>query len=160
MGGPQPYFRSVLDEKRAAWRATPEATYPDGYLGTLESRRRDRLEKNLIDRSQKRPYTRGVHKGEKIDGSDYFWPTEFNPMTGLMMEAAGLRFSPPGLGAEVTGDAKWDQQTVGPRGIPRGRTVAWSPIDPNRRGALMAQAPPWSTGRAQVGVSYAGQGRM
>jgi len=160
-GGPQPFFHSVLDQQRSAWRATPEAQYPDGYLGTLESRRADRLMNNLVQRSQQRPFARGVHKGERLDMSDYFWPVEFNPMTGLMMEAAGTKFTPPGLGAEITGDAKWDQQTVGPRGIPRGRTAAWGgQTDPTIRAGLVKQAPPWSTGRQQIGTAYPGQGRM
>jgi hypothetical protein len=160
-GGPAPFWHNMLDERRSGWHQTPEATYPDGYLGTLNARRSDRLMQNLIDRQRSRPYSRGVHKGERIDGSDYFWPVEFGPDTGLMMEAAGLKFAPPGLGMEISGDPRFDMATIGPRGIPRGNTVARSPVaDPNTRGALVANAPPWSTGRAQSGMPYAGYGRM
>jgi hypothetical protein len=159
-GGPQPHFHNVLDEQRSMWRSTPESVYPDGYLGTLESRRSDRLLQNLIDRQRNRPYTRGVHKGERIDGSDYFWPVEFGPMTGLMMEAAGVRYSPPGLGMEISGDPRFDMKTIGPRGVPRGRTAVWNPIDPASRAGLARQAPPWSTGPTTMTTPYPGVGRM
>jgi hypothetical protein len=155
-GGPEPYWHNTLDQRRSGWHNTPEATYPDGYLGTLNARRSDRLMQNLIDRQRARPYTRGVHKGERIDGDDYFWPVEFSPMTGLMMEAAGAKYSPPGLGMEISGDPRWDMMTVGPRGVPRGRTVAREVVSPdNVRSTLATQAPPWGTGRPQMGVPYA-----
>jgi hypothetical protein len=127
-GGMSPYFHDLNDERRSGWHSTPEATYPDGYLGTLNARRSDRLMQNLIDRQRARPYTRGVHKGERIDGTDYFWPAEFGPDTGLMMQAAGVKYAPPGLGMEISGDPRWDMATIGPRGIPRGRnTVTGTP---------------------------------
>ena len=157
--GPQPFFRDTLDEMRSGFRQTPEATYPDGYLGTLNSRRGDRLMQNLIDRQRNRPYTRGVHKGERIEARDYFWPDEFNPMTGLVLESMGERFAPPGMGWEWAGRPLWDDPQIGPRGVARGRNSPPQPIDPNRREALMRQAPPWSTGRAQV-PSYPGMGQM
>lgn len=160
-GGMSPYFHDLNDERRSGWHSTPEATYPDGYLGTLNARRSDRLMQNLIDRQRARPYTRGVHKGERIDGTDYFWPAEFGPDTGLMMQAAGVKYAPPGLGMEISGDPRWDMATIGPRGIPRGRnTVTREPVNPDVRAVLMANAPPWSTGRAAAGTPYPGVGRM
>jgi hypothetical protein len=159
-GGPQPFFHNLLDERRSMWRATPEAQYPDGYLGTLNSRRADRLMNNLIDRSRNRPYTRGVHKGERIDGRDYFWPEEFNPMTGLELEAMGEKYAPPGLGMEWDANPLWDNPTVGLRGVPRARTVSWGPVDPATREGLLRQAPPWSTGRPSMVTPYQGVGRM
>lgn len=128
--GPQPYFRDVLDERRTMWRQTPEAQYPDGYLGTLNSRREDRLLATLTARANQRPFARGVHKGERMDPSDYFWPPEFNMMTGLELEAIGEKFTPPGLGAEWTGIPLSDQlalSTIGPRGIPRAKTQVSPP---------------------------------
>jgi len=163
VGGPQPFFRDDLDARRSMWRATPEAQYPDGYLGTLNSRRSDRLMNNLIDRAKQRPYTRGIHKGERIEGRDYFWPEEFGPMTGLVYEAMGEKYSPPGMGREWNGDSSlWDNPTIGPRGIPRGRTVVWGAIDPNAREGMLRQVPPWSTGRPAVGLGtpYLGYGRV
>ena len=70
--GPEAWSRDPLDAKRMA-QFTPEATYPDGYLGTIRSRRDDRLLNDLKDRQGKRPYQRGVHKGERVDPRDYYW---------------------------------------------------------------------------------------
>jgi hypothetical protein len=101
VGGPAPYAHDALDRLRMQWRVTPEASYPDGYLGTINPRRQDRLLQGLKQRTASRPYTRGIHKGERRDPTDYIWPQEFNPFSGLRYQAAGLRFSPPGLGIEV-----------------------------------------------------------
>lgn len=98
MHGPGPFFRDGLDMLRSAQR-TPEANYPDGYLGTIHTRRGDRLLDNLQRRQSERSYTRGVHKGERIDQSDYFWPDDFD-MRGLQLEARGQKFAP--VGAPIT----------------------------------------------------------
>src|SRR5688500_16168090 len=66
-GGPQPFFRDAQDERRSMWRRTPDAQYPDGYLGTIPSRRGDRILDTLKSRQNQRSYQRGVHKGERID---------------------------------------------------------------------------------------------
>lgn len=71
--GPEPFARDSLDARRMMIGATPEAQYPDGYLGTIKSRRDDRLVNALKDRQSARPYQRGVHKGERVDPRDYFW---------------------------------------------------------------------------------------
>ena len=114
---------------------------------------------NLIDRSRQRPYTRGIHKGERIEGRDYFWPEEFGPMTGLLLESIGEKYAPPGLGREWNGDSGlWDNPTVGPRGIPHGKTVVWGGIDPNVHESMLRHIPPWSSG-PQV-PAYPGVGRM
>lgn len=70
------------------------------------------------------------------------------------------KFAPPGLGMEWTGEPLWDNPTIGLRGIPRGRTAAWSPVDPNTREGMAHQAPPWSTGRPGMATAYrhVGQG--
>jgi hypothetical protein len=94
-------YRSILDARRAAATVkTPEAEYPDGYLGNVNSRREDRLLKGIQSRLTQRSYQRGIHKGERIDPSDYFWPTTFNPQTGLDTQATGLRFAPLGVPEE------------------------------------------------------------
>lgn len=90
-------YRDILDAKRSAATArTPDAEYPSGYLGTIKSRREDRLLGAVQTRLTSRQYQRGVHKGEKIDSGDYFWPDEFNPMSGLAAEAVGAKWTAVG----------------------------------------------------------------
>lgn len=90
-------FRDPLDARRAMQGGQiPSAAYPDGYLGTIQSRREDKLLKNLQNRLTQRSYQRGVHKGERIDPQDYYWPEEFGPQTGLQYEARGLRWTAKG----------------------------------------------------------------
>ena len=86
--------RDAMDARRLGAGRTPEAEYPDGYLGTIQSRREDRLLTDLKKRLGDRSYQRGVHKGERIDPSDYLWPAEFTPDRGLAMQARGLRQAP------------------------------------------------------------------
>lgn len=90
-------FRDVLDARRAQQGLqAPSAAYPDGYLGTIQSRREDKLLDNLKNRLTSRSYQRGVHKGERIDPGDYYWPETFSPKTGLEYEARGLKWSAKG----------------------------------------------------------------
>ena len=89
--GPEPLIRDAMEAARLAWRHTPEADYPDGYLGTTTARREDKLA-NAVWRNKK-SYDRGAHKGERLDMSDYLWPDVFNLETGLRMEAAGSKFT-------------------------------------------------------------------
>lgn len=97
-----PFFRDSLDAYRSAWNRTPEAQYPDGYLGTIRTRREDRMLGAVSERSTQRNYQRGVHKGERIDQSDYFWRPDFNPMSGLQRQATtGMRAAPL-FGPETT----------------------------------------------------------
>jgi hypothetical protein len=165
--GPTPFAHSYLDSVRMNWRRTPEATYPDGYLGSIPSRRGDRLMDGLKARTQNRPYTRGIHKGERIDNRDYFWPEEFNLWTGLEYQAAGIRFFPPGLGNELEDERYPTDRKVGPRSVPVGSRYAQgggpnsgSAVDPDRVATLRAQAPSWSSGRRGnpgMGVAYPGR---
>lgn len=85
-GVPEPYFRNTADAVRSMYRRTPEAAYPDGYLGTITSRRSDRVLDALKSRINQRNYQRGVHKGERIDPGDYFWPEEMDPNSGLVRD--------------------------------------------------------------------------
>jgi hypothetical protein len=89
-GGMGPHFRDALDAQRSMYNRTPEAMFPDGYLGTIHSRRGDRLLDNLKTRQNQRSYQRGVHKGERIDKADYFWPQALQPDRGLMRMAQGI----------------------------------------------------------------------
>ena len=167
--GPQPFFRDELDEFRSMWRRTPEAQYPDGYLGTITARRDDRLLRNLSARATQRSYQRGVHKGERIDPGDYIWPEQFNLTSGIKREARGeweddprgyavARYSPPGGGAmplTLTDAGRMSNQPyqrpfaegqggLGPRGVPQG-FVNWpqppQQIDPARAAQLGRLAP-------------------
>lgn len=138
--GPAPVFRNGKDQQLAAWGASPDVQYPDGYLGTMSSnRRQDKLTKAVM-RTNTRPYSRGVHKGERINQGDYIWPQEFNLMTGLQLQAQGKKFAPPGAEpVRLTNDGK-----TGPRGIPRGLSRPQQEVvNMERRSKLKRLAPPW-----------------
>jgi hypothetical protein len=90
-------WRSGLDARRTMQGSrSPQAEYPDGYLGTIVNRRQDKLMNTIQGRLTQRMYQRGVHKGDKIDQRDYFWPDEFTPQTGLEYEARGLNWTARG----------------------------------------------------------------
>lgn len=72
-GGGAVQYRNPLDAERAAKGVMPHAQYPDGYLGTITDRQGDKLLQAVQNRLTERSYQRGVHKGEKIASSDYFW---------------------------------------------------------------------------------------
>lgn len=88
------HFRDPLDARRSMMgNRMPQAEYPDGYLGTIVSRRNDRMLNSFKNRLTERSYQRGVHKGERIDQGDYFWPDQFNPQTAIRYEARGLKWT-------------------------------------------------------------------
>lgn len=149
-GGPAPFFHDALDRMRTQWRSTPEATYPDGYLGTVNTRRQDRLLDGLKQRTSNKPYTRGIHKGERRDPSDYMWPEEFNLFTGLQLEAMGVKYAPPGLGLDI-----------GERLVNGGKNPdAWRKPDvedPDRAAQLRKLAPPWAGRGPGMAVAYPGR---
>jgi hypothetical protein len=134
---------------------------PDGYLGTINTRRQDRLLDGLKQRQSNRPTTRGIHKGERIDARDYLWPEEFNQWTAIQgqMESVYVpeermfyspRFTPPGLGFDLEYERYPTDRKVGPKRVPLGGnfdgTVIWDGHDPDRGEALRALAPRWSSG--------------
>lgn len=140
--GPAPVFRDNKDRQLAAFGASPDTAYPDGYLGTqpATSRRSDKL-LNAVYRSNMRSYTRGVHKGERINPGDYLWPAEFNPMTGLEYEAQGLQYTPQGAIPKVlTNDGK-----IGPAAVPSGDfdRQELEIVDRNRQSMLSHLLPNW-----------------
>lgn len=138
--GPSPSFRNAKDAKLAAWGAGPDTQYPDGYLGTMSSNRRQDKITNAVMRTNTRPYSRGVHKGERINQGDYIWPQEFNLLTGLQLQSKGKKFAPPGAApVQLTNDGK-----AGPRGIPRGLDrPQQETVDLQRRAMLKTLAPSW-----------------
>lgn len=90
-GTAMPSARSELDAQRLGVGRTPDAAYPDGYLGTIRSRRDDRVLDATKSRVNQRSYQRGVHKGERIDQSDYYWPRQLQPDRALRNERRGLK---------------------------------------------------------------------
>jgi len=86
-----PSALSELDAQRLGIGRTPQAEYPDGFLATIRSRRDDRVLDAAKSRVNQRAYQRGVHKGERIDQSDYYWPLQLQPDRGLRNQKRGLR---------------------------------------------------------------------
>ena len=77
-----------MDFMRLGVGRAPQAEYPDGYLGTIRSRRDDKgkpyaisdtVLDSLKNRQNQRAYQRGVHKGERIDPAQYMWPEDLEP---------------------------------------------------------------------------------
>jgi hypothetical protein len=126
------------------------SAYPDGYLGTIRSRRDDRLLDSLKNRENQRAYQRGVHKGERIDQSDYFWAEDIQPEMGIARQAAGAievqfngsvithveRHVPSGRVAKVlVNDGKVAPPPRGSEGL--------RDLDEHRAGSLMHLRPTW-----------------
>lgn len=87
-GGTPVVPRSSMDFARMGVGRAPQAEYPDGYLGTIRSRRDDKgkpyaisdtVLDSLKNRQNQRAYQRGVHKGERIDPGSYMWPEGMEP---------------------------------------------------------------------------------
>lgn len=87
-GGTPVVPRSDMDYARMGVGRAPQAEYPDGYLGTIRSRRDDKgkpysvsdtVLDSLKSRQTQRGYQRGVHKGERIDPAQYMWPSALKP---------------------------------------------------------------------------------
>lgn len=139
--GPQPLFRDALDAARSLWRAEPGAHHPDGYIDSAISNRREDRIGTAIWRNQK-AYTRGVHKGERIDMSDYLWPAEFNLFSALEAQAVGMRYVSPAFAEEpvmLTNDGK-----PGPRDVAL-MSPQYVPVvpDPSRASQLKRLTPSW-----------------
>ena len=119
--------RDPLDGLRMGGK-TPEAQWPDGYLGTIRSRREDRLLDAVKSKIGDRSYQRGVHKGLQVEARDYFWPAELQPDRGLRMQAMGVRNAP----IQTT-----TEQILYGRGLPRGAESLVGPMP----GELSERAP-------------------
>lgn len=121
-------FRNMQDAQLSGFDGfVPSAEYPSGYIGTIQSRREDRFLDNLKNQLNQRSYQRGVHKGEKINPTDYFWPSELTELRGLAREAqvtyqpdnatyASPRNAPLGTPLEQMMASGGTQLPVGPRG--------------------------------------------
>lgn len=146
-----PGMRSYLDQARCGGGRIPNAEYPDGYLGSIINRRSGRLDKSLTGRLGLRDYTRGVHKGTRIDPRDYFWDEDFNPNTGLEYEAAGLKWTATGEIAErlTTAGALGmrsprEMNSSGGDGVSDEVSMRTETYDPIRAARLSRLAPNWS----------------
>lgn len=85
-------FRDPVDAARTMMgQRVPSAEYPDGYLGTIQSRREDRVLNDVKSRLNDRAYQRGVHKGERIDASDYYWPEGYGPDSGIERQSEAVQ---------------------------------------------------------------------
>lgn len=101
--------RDVADAKRMMQSGyVPTAQYPDGYLGTINSRREDRLMNSIANRSTQRSYQRGVHKGAAVDPADYYWTDQVNPAVALQYQAQGRKWTQRGsyIGSKLVDDGK------------------------------------------------------
>lgn len=99
-GGGVPVARSELDFLRLGVGRQPSAEYPDGYLGTIRTRRDDRgrpgsTSENVLDslkvRITQRGYQRGVHKGERIDAAGYYYPENLDNTRGIRRQMNAVR---------------------------------------------------------------------
>jgi hypothetical protein len=99
-GGGVPVARSELDFLRLGVGRQPSAEYPDGYLGTIRTRRDDRgrpgsTSENVLDslktRIGQRAYQRGVHRGERIDASDYYYPEGLDATRGIVRQMEAVK---------------------------------------------------------------------
>lgn len=138
--GPAPVFRNAKDQMLTGFRTAVDAQHPDGYLGTMSSNRRQDKVLGTLSRMNARQYSRGVHKGERINTGDYFWPDEFNKYTGLQFQAKGQKFAPVGMEpVRLTNDGK-----VGPRGIVSPQEdESVGQISPQQRAHLKGLTPRW-----------------
>lgn len=138
--GPAPVFRNNKDKELSGFRQFQDTMYPDGYLGTMSSNRRQDKILGHLSRKNARQYSRGVHKGERINPGDYIWPEEFNMWTGVAHQSKGMKFAPPGaVPVQLTNDGK-----VGPKGIPRtAEQQNQEFIDAERRAQLRTLKPTW-----------------
>jgi hypothetical protein len=141
-------YRDILDARRSAVTPrTPGAEYPDGYLGQVNSRREDRLLNAVQTRLTSRHYQRGVHKGEKISGNDYFWPPEFGPQSGLQAQARGEKWTAIGSTPAEQINHMGKNHLLTPEEM--SRTAAQYnvneilPVDPVRQAKLTAMLPTW-----------------
>jgi hypothetical protein len=153
-GAQQIQFRDPLDAARSGMSGfVPDAAYPSGYLGTIQSRREDRFLQNLQGQVNERSYSRGVHKGERIDPSDYFWPSEMQPQAGLVRQMqtavpqpdgtiATLRFAPMMTVQEQMLASGGEQIPMTPRGKMRPPPTVYD-VNPDVAASLRRYAPSW-----------------
>ena len=143
-----PVARDEMDASRIGIGRVPTAEYPDGYLGTIRSRRDDRLLDSIKSRVNQKAYQRGVHKGERIEPSMYFWPDGFGPMMNINKQmSAGVDNSNGATVYRTTRFAPQTQLAPAPHLVNDGKTntIANEPaqIDARRQSMLAYLRAPW-----------------
>jgi hypothetical protein len=139
-------YRDPVDAARSVGTGrTPDAEYPDGYLGNLKSRREDRLLRSIKDIINKRSYQRGVHAGERIEPQDYYWPGEFGPDSGLERQEQAVyvngQWVVPRLQPLYTVQ---EQLMAGPNALPRGaESLVTLRLTPSQQQQVAHLSPKW-----------------
>ena len=144
-----PLHGTVWIRHALAWAVFHLRSTLDGYLGTIRSRRDDRLLDSIKNRVNQKSYQRGVHKGERIEASMYFWPDAVNMDSGLQRQMkASLVNVNGGMVFKVPRAAPQTQLLPAPHLVNDGKanTQADAPIEVNaRRQAMMAYLrPAWT----------------
>ena len=144
-----PVARGELDAIRIGTGRVPSAEYPDGYLGTIRSRRDDRLLDSIKNRVGQKSYQRGVHKGERIEPNAYFWSPEFNDQMGIKRQMKAKQVNINGVMVYQIPRAGLDVRlTPAPHLVNDGKanTIANTPgtINMQRANALSYLKPVWS----------------
>jgi len=147
-GAGTPVARDEMDASRIGVGRVPSAEYPDGYLGTIRSRRDDRLLDSIKSRVNQKAYQRGVHKGERIEPSMYFWPEGMNDMSGIERQMKATRVTSNGVTTYRTvRNAPQVALTPAPHLVNDGKanTVAEEPgqINERRQAMLAYLRPAW-----------------
>lgn len=154
-------YRNSLDARRSATGQLPQAEYPDGFLGTIVDRHEDKLMRAVQEKLTERSYQRGVHKGAKIDHSDYFWDGKvIDPMLRIRAEARAKqegytmnvkRFKPTGNPVERLAHMGKTAGLSTPEqmGLAKqfGVSVAKNPVvisDPDRKARLQKMIPSYA----------------
>jgi hypothetical protein len=147
-GAGTPVARDTLDSLRIGVGRVPSAEYPDGYLGTIRSRRDDRLLDSIKSRVNQKAYQRGVHKGERIEPSMYYWPEQVHPMMGIerQMKARQVNINGAVVYQSVR-SAPQTQLTPAPHLVNDGKANTQSDqpgtIDARRRDMMAYLKPAW-----------------
>ena len=148
-GAGTPVARDEMDASRIGVGRIPSAEYPDGYLGTIRSRRDDRLLDSIKNRVNQKAYQRGVHKGERIEPSMYFWPQGLTDMSGIERQMAARPIVMDGVTQfMIPRNAPQMQLTPAPHLVNDGKanTQAEEPgqIDARRQTMLAYLRPAWA----------------
>jgi len=143
-----PVARGELDAMRIGTGRVPQAEYPDGYLGTIRSRRDDRLLDSIKNRLGQKSYQRGVHKGERIEPSMYYWSPSFNADMSIKRQMKAKQVLDNGVVVWMTPRMGQDLNLVpAPHLVNDGKanTVANGPtvINAQRANALNYLKPVW-----------------
>lgn len=136
-----PVARSDLDGLRIGTGRVPSAEYPDGYLGTIRSRRDDKLLDSIKNKVNQKAYQRGVHKGERIEPSMYYWTPDFAADSGIKRQAR----------------AKFDPQSGTyriPRSAPKSRLAPAPHLVNDGKANMQSDAPAELDARRQNMLSY------